>query len=237
MKTIFHYANSRGHADHGWLNAHHSFSFAGFYDANRTNFGALRVLNDDQVTGGKGFGFHPHDNMEIITIPLEGALEHKDNMGNQEVIRAGDVQMMSAGTGVYHSEYNANPDKDVKLLQIWIFPNQKDVEPRYDQITLGEELPNQLQQIVSPSADDEGVWIHQDAWLHLGRIDKNHTISYALKNPEKNGVYVMILEGEAHIYDHHLGKRDALGIWDTEHIEIQATANARVLLIEVPMQF
>ena len=173
MKTVLHKANTRGHADHGWLDTHHTFSFANYYNPQRMNFGVLRVLNDDVVSAGRGFGTHPHDNMEIISIPLEGDLEHKDSMGNVAVIKEGDVQVMSAGTGIFHSEYNKNKDKAVKFLQIWMFPNKRNVTPRYDQITLKEaDNRNKLQQILSPSADDEGVWVHQNAWFHLGKLDK-----------------------------------------------------------------
>ena len=172
MKTIFHPANTRGHANHGWLDAYHSFSFGHYYNPEKVNFGSLRVLNDDTVAGGMGFGTHPHDNMEIISIPLEGDLEHKDSMGNVAVIKSGDVQVMSAGTGIYHSEYNKNKDKQVKLLQIWVVPNQRGVVPRYDQISLDtSDRHNKLQQIVSPNADDAGVWIYQNAWFHLGTLE------------------------------------------------------------------
>src|SRR6188508_2139805 len=160
--TVLHKANTRGHADHGWLNAYHSFSFASWYNPDRIQFGTLRVLNDDTVAPGMGFGTHPHDNMEIISIPLEGDLEHKDSMGNTTVIRNGDIQVMSAGSGIQHSEYNKNKDQSVKFLQIWVFPNKKNVTPRYDQITLNiNDRHNKLQQIISPNVDDAGVWIHQ----------------------------------------------------------------------------
>ncbi|RJE74814.1 pirin family protein [Reichenbachiella sp. MSK19-1] len=237
MKTIFHAADDRGHANHGWLDAHHSFSFAGFYNPERTNFGALRVLNDDIVAASKGFGSHPHDNMEIITIPLTGELEHKDNMGNQSVIKSGDVQVMSAGTGVYHSEYNPSEADEVNLLQIWVFPNKKNVTPRYQQITLGKQTHNELHQILSPSSDDDGVWIHQNAWFHLGRIDQGHSVDYSLKDSQNNGVYTMILEGEVEINDQKLGTKDAIGIWEAADFEVTAKTDARILLIEVPLKF
>ncbi|MEL6866846.1 MAG: pirin family protein, partial [Bacteroidota bacterium] len=189
MKTVLHKANTRGHADHGWLNSHHSFSFANYHNPERMHFGVLRVLNDDIVSGGKGFGRHPHDNMEIISIPLEGDLEHKDSMGNVTVIKQGDVQVMSAGTGIYHSEYNKNRDRAVKFLQIWLFPNRKNVNPRYDQITLEQrDIKNQLYQILSPNPNDEGVWIHQNAWFHMGQLDAGTTANYTLKD-KNNGVY------------------------------------------------
>lgn len=235
MKTVFHKANTRGHADHGWLDTHHTFSFANYYNPERMNFGVLRVLNDDVVAAGRGFGTHPHDNMEIISIPLDGDLEHKDSMGNVAVIKQGDVQVMSAGTGIYHSEYNKNKDQDVKFLQIWLFPNQKNVTPRYDQITLqNKDLKNQLVQILSPTPDDDGVWIHQNAWFHMGDLEEGFETTYRLKDSQ-NGVYVFLLEGNAQVEDQLLEKRDGFGLWDTESIKIKATSNAKILLMEVPM--
>ena len=181
-KTILHKANTRGHANHGWLNANHSFSFANYYDPSRIQFGALRVLNDDTVAPAMGFGRHPHDNMEIVTIPLEGALEHQDSMGHKEVIQSGDIQVMSAGTGITHSEYNASKDKFVKLLQIWVFPNKQNVTPRYGQTTFRkEDRVNKLQEIVSPGPKEDGMWIHQDAWFHLGSLQKGFETKYDLK--------------------------------------------------------
>jgi redox-sensitive bicupin YhaK (pirin superfamily) len=235
--TVLHKADTRGHADHGWLNAYHSFSFASWYNPERVQFGALRVLNDDTVAAGMGFGTHPHDNMEIITIPLEGDLAHKDSMGNTEIIRNGDVQVMSAGTGVKHSEFNPNKDQRTKLLQIWVFPNQKNVEPRYQQITLDpEERNNKLQQILSPNAEDAGVWIHQDAWFHLGKFDKGVTTTYSLKK-EGNGVYAFILSGKVTIDGQELETRDGLGIWDVNALAIEANEDAEFLLMEIPMQY
>ncbi|MEM8528178.1 MAG: pirin family protein [Bacteroidota bacterium] len=235
MKTVLHKANTRGHADHGWLNSHHTFSFANYYHPERMSFGVLRVLNDDVVSEGRGFGTHPHDNMEIISIPLEGDLEHKDSMGNTATIKAGDVQVMSAGTGVFHSEYNKNKDEAVKFLQIWVFPNKKNVEPRYDQITLQpQKLNNQLHQILSPNQDDEGVWIHQNAWFHLGNLEAGKELEYDLK-AEGNGIYAFVLEGDVTIAGQSLSKRDGFGVWDTEAIDIQVDKDAKVLLMEVPM--
>ena len=235
MKTVIHKAETRGHANHGWLNSHHTFSFANYYDAERMHFGALRVLNDDQVDPGQGFGTHPHDNMEIISIPLEGDLEHKDSMGNEAVIKEGDVQVMSAGTGIYHSEYNKNKDKDVKFLQIWVFPNKKAVEPRYDQISIRDiEVENKFYQVLSPNKDDQGVWVHQDAWFSIGKLTKGGSDEYKI-NKKGNGVYAFILEGEVEINNEKLAKRDGIGIWDTESITVKASENARVLLMEVPM--
>jgi redox-sensitive bicupin YhaK (pirin superfamily) len=233
--TILHKAGTRGHANHGWLDSKHSFSFANYYNPDRMHFGVLRVLNDDTVHPGMGFGTHPHDNMEIISIPLSGDLEHKDSMGNVTVIKHGDIQVMSAGTGIQHSEYNKNKDKEVKFLQIWLFPNKKNVTPRYDQITLNAaDRHNQLQQILSPSADDAGVWIHQDAWFHLGQFDAGKTTNYTIKR-EGNGVYAFLLKGTMTINGQPLEARDGFGIWDTDKIEIQANSDAEILLMDVPM--
>jgi hypothetical protein len=234
--TVLHKADTRGHADHGWLNAYHSFSFASWYNPERVQFGALRVLNDDTVAAGMGFGTHPHDNMEIITIPLEGDLAHKDSMGNTEIIRNGDIQVMSAGTGVKHSEFNPNEDQRTKLLQIWVFPNKQNVEPRYQQVTLNpEDRKNKLQQILSPNAEDEGVWIHQDAWFHLGTFDQGVTATYNLKK-EGNGVYAFILSGNITINGQELETRDGFGISDFDSLDIKATSDAEFLLMEIPMQ-
>jgi len=212
-QTILHKAETRGHANHGWLSSYQSFSFAGYYNPDRMQFGALRVLNDDTVDAGMGFGKHPHDNMEIISIPLEGDLEHKDSMNNVAVIKNGDIQTMSAGTGIYHSEYNNDRASQVKFLQIWIYPNKKNVEPRYDQLTLNlEDRHNKLQQVLSPSVDDAGVWIHQDAWFHLGKFDKDINTEYAIKK-QGNGVYAFILSGQVEINGEVLNTRDALGIY------------------------
>lgn len=233
--TIIHRAKDRGHTNHGWLNSYHSFSFANYQNAERMNFGVLRVLNDDTVAPGMGFGTHPHNNMEIISIPLEGDLEHKDSMGTAAVIKHGDIQVMSAGTGIRHSEYNASADKPVKFLQIWVIPNKKDVKPRYDQITLNEaDRKNKFQQILSPNPDDAGVWIHQDAWFNLGKFDKGINTEYKL-NKATNGVYAFILSGEAEINGESLNSRDAIGIWDTDKIAVKATGDTEILLMEVPM--
>lgn len=235
MKTVLHKANTRGHANHGWLNTHHSFSFANYYNPERMHFGVLRVLNDDRVAAGRGFGRHPHDNMEIISIPLEGDLEHKDSMGNVTLIKEGDIQVMSAGTGVFHSEYNKNPDKEVKFLQIWLFPNRKNVSPRYDQLSIREvEKPNTFYQILSPNPNDQGVWIHQDAWFHLGKLEAGVAQNYQLKK-SGNGVYAFILNGEVEIEGQKLEKRDGFGVWDTQEIKVKALQDAKILLIEVPM--
>lgn len=235
-KYVLHKANTRGHANHGWLESYHTFSFANYHNPERMNFGVLRVLNDDRVNQGMGFGKHPHDNMEIISIPLEGDLEHQDSMGNVTVIKKGDIQVMSAGTGIFHSEYNKNKDQEVKFLQIWVYPNQKNVTPRYDQITLDlNDRHNKLQQILSPNPEDEGVWIHQDAWFHLGKFDNGFSTSYPLKKAS-NGIYAFVLKGDFTIGNISLNERDGLGIWDTNTISITAnTPDAEILLMEVPM--
>lgn len=234
--TVLHKADTRGHANHGWLDSHHTFSFANYYNPDRMHFGALRVLNDDRVDAGMGFGTHPHDNMEIISIPLEGDLEHKDSMNNVAVIKHGDIQAMSAGSGIFHSEYNKNPDRLTRFLQIWLFPNKKNVSPRYDQISLKmDDRHNRLQQILSPSADDEGVWIHQDAWFHLGKFDKDFITEYKVKKAG-NGVYAFVIHGDVTIAGHSLNQRDGLGIWDTDNIHITANSqDAEILLMDVPM--
>ncbi len=235
MKTVLHKAETRGHANHGWLDTHHTFSFARYYDPERVHFGVLRVLNDDIVKGGYGFSAHPHDNMEIISIPLEGALEHKDSMGNVHVIQKNDIQAMSAGTGVTHSEFNRNKDQLTNFLQIWIFPDKKNVEPRYSQITLDPTArKNKLQQVLSPNPEDEGVWIHQNAWFHMGDLDQGTQIDYKVKG-NGNGVYIFALNGSLKIEDQVLSRRDGLGVWETNGFSIKATDNAEVLLMEVPM--
>lgn len=236
-KYIAHKADSRGHANHGWLNSYHTFSFANYHDAERMNFGSLRVLNDDTVQAGMGFGTHPHDNMEIISIPLEGDLEHKDSMGNISVIKNGDIQVMSAGTGITHSEYNRNKDSLVKFLQIWVIPNKRNVTPRYDQITLAkQDYKNTLLQILSPNASDEGVWIYQDAWFHLGSFDKDFITEYVLKKKE-NGIYIFVISGNISVASQELNTRDGLGILAIDNINIKANSNAEFLLMEIPMSF
>jgi redox-sensitive bicupin YhaK (pirin superfamily) len=233
--TILHKAETRGEASHGWLYSRHTFSFANYYNPERMHFGMLRVLNDDTVEAGKGFGTHPHDNMEIISIPLEGDLEHKDSMGNVAVIKHGDVQVMSAGTGIFHSEYNKNTDSKVKFLQIWVLPNKKNVVPRYDQITLNlSDRHNRLQQILSPDPKDQGVWIHQNAWFHLGRFDKGFQTDYRIK-ANGNGVYAFVLSGIVTIENQSLSSRDGFGIHSVDSISIKADSDAELLLMEVPM--
>lgn len=236
MKTTLHRANTRGHANHGWLNSYHSFSFAGYYEPSRMHFGVLRVLNDDTVAAGMGFGKHPHDNMEIISIPTFGDLKHKDSMGNETVIKEGDIQIMSAGTGIAHSEMNANANKEVRFFQIWILPNKKNVEPRYDQYTIDvNKMHNNLLQILSPNAAEEGVWIHQDAFFSLGQLDAGFETTYSLKKTG-NGVYAFVIEGDVTINGQSLNRRDGLGIEDFETLDIKADSDARLLLMEIPMK-
>jgi redox-sensitive bicupin YhaK (pirin superfamily) len=235
MKTIIHKSENRGYANHGWLEARHSFSFAGYFDSRKMNFGVLRVLNDDIVQPGKGFGTHPHDNMEIITIPLKGALAHKDSMGNSSVIKAGEVQVMSAGSGVEHSEFNHSAAEPINLLQIWIYPNQRNVEPRYQQAEFNPEgRKNKFQQIVSPNHNDEGLWIYQNAWLNLTEINAGKQLEYKF-NDTANGLYVFVIEGLADIADNILNRRDAIGITEIETIQIRAVSDSYLLLLEVPM--
>lgn len=235
MKTVFHPSDSRGYANHGWLEARHSFSFASWFQPDRLHFGALRVLNDDIIQGGMGFGTHPHDNMEIVTIPLKGDLEHKDSMGNSAVIREGDIQVMSAGTGVQHSEYNNSPDKEINLFQLWLFPNKQNVKPRYDQLPIRSlHQKNEFFQILSPSANDQGVWIHQDAWMHILDADQDQSFDYVLQSPE-NGVYLIVIEGEVEVDNQTLYRRDAIGIWETDKLTIKTKTDAELLLVQVPM--
>ena len=236
MKTFVHKANERGHADHGWLDTSHSFSFATYFNPERVRFGLLRVLNEDIVKGGNGFGTHPHENMEIISIPLKGELEHRDSMGSGGVIRKNDIQIMSAGTGVHHSEYNKSEDAPVNFLQLWIFPKYKDIAPRYDQKRFDpKNRINRFQEIVSPlESSGEGVKINQDAYLHLADMEKDTDLIYTIKK-NGNGLYVFVLEGEVKVGDIILERRDAVGITAASAIEFKTNEKAELLLIEVPM--
>jgi redox-sensitive bicupin YhaK (pirin superfamily) len=235
MKSIFYPANERGTSDHGWLKANFSFSFAGYYHPDKVHFGALRVLNDDIIAGGTGFGTHPHDNMEIITIPLQGALEHKDSMGNIGVINVGEVQVMSAGTGVEHSEYNHSKTESANTLQIWLFPKYKDIEPRYDQRDFKDKFKqNEFTTLVTGDKNVDALWINQDATFSMGTFDADKTISYDIKN-DGNGVYIFALDGAVKINGQVLNKKDALGVVDTSSITIDTQASTRLLIIEVPM--
>jgi quercetin 2,3-dioxygenase len=235
MRTIVHKANTRGHANLGWLDTYYTFSFANYYDPKRMHFGKLRVLNDDTIAAGSGFGTHPHDNMEIITIVLEGALEHKDSMGNIGVIHENEIQVMSAGRGITHSEYNHSTENTLKLFQIWVYSNKRNVEPRYDQITLNpEDRKNELQQVVSPYPRTEGVWIYQEVYFYLGNFDKGLDFGFSLKK-KNNGVYIFVVEGKVSIEGQTLDRRDGYGIWETDMINIQATEDSEILIMEVPM--
>lgn len=235
MKTTLHKANTRGHANHGWLDSFHTFSFAGYHDPSRVHFGALRVLNDDIVKGGAGFGRHPHDNMEIISIPLAGALEHGDNTGGHGIIKSGEVQIMSAGSGIAHSEKNASDTDPVNFLQIWVFPKVRNIQPRYDQkLFPADDRINKFQTVVSPEKDGNALWINQDAWFSLGNVKAGNTIDYAV-NKKESGVYAFVIEGNVTINGEKLNKRDGLGVWDTDKLSVAADSDAEVLLIEVPM--
>lgn len=235
-KTILHKAATRGHVNHGWLDSHQTFSFASYYNPERMRFGALRVLNDDIVAGGRGFDTHPHDNMEIISIPLEGALEHKDTLGNAAISGTGEIQVMSTGTGVFHSEYNANADIATRFLQIWVFPNKLNVTPRYDQAKINYgAAKNTLQQLISPDPADEGAWIHQDAWFHIGRFEKGGTVTYDVRK-EGNGVYFFVIKGSFSIGGQELSTSDGYGVEDLQHINITSLEDdAQLLVIDVPL--
>jgi quercetin 2,3-dioxygenase len=235
MKTIIHKAADRGHANHGWLNAKHSFSFASYHDPSKVHFGLLRVLNDDIVAPGMGFGMHPHDNMEIVTIPLSGTLEHKDSMGNIGVIRPNEIQAMSAGSGLMHSEYNHSKTEEINLLQIWVFPKVRDIAPRYDQKVFSEaDKKDQLKTIVAPVKADDVMWINQDAYFSLGKFESAKPIEYKIQHPG-NGAYLFVIDGEAEIEGNKAGKRDAVGVWETDSIKLDVKAGAEILVIDVPM--
>ncbi len=235
MKTIFHSATSRGHADHGWLNAHHSFSFANWYDPNRVHFGMLRVLNDDIVAAGEGFGMHPHNDMEIITIILDGALQHKDNMGNGSIIKPGDVQVMSAGTGVLHSEFNPLESQATNLFQLWIIPKEKNIAPRYDQRTYGvDERNNKIQTVASGFKGENELYIHQDAAISLAKLQPSSSLEYEIKKPG-NGVYIMSVNGNIDVEGTKLNTRDAIGVWETGKIQMSSMTGSDIMIIEVPM--
>jgi redox-sensitive bicupin YhaK (pirin superfamily) len=232
---MFHPANERGTSDHGWLKANFSFSFASYHNPEKVHFGALRVLNDDIISGGMGFGMHPHDNMEIITIPLSGALEHKDSMGNKGVTHAGEVQVMSAGTGVRHSEYNHSKIEAANTLQIWLFPREKNVQPRYDQKSFTELFKqNELTTLISPDKGGNALWINQDATFSMGSFDAGKDLNYQISRPE-NGAYIFVLEGSVKVEDQVLNKKDALGLWEIDSVAINTLESARILIIDVPM--
>lgn len=239
MKSIFYASNARGQAEHGWLTSHHTFSFANYYNPQRMGFGVLRVLNDDKVIGGHGFGTHPHNNVEIISIPLKGALKHQDNMGNQSIIKQGDIQVMSAGTGIEHSEFNNSPKEDADFLQLWITPNQKNVTPRYDQLSFSnQELHNKLHEVISPVKNNNSLWIHQNTWFYLSQLNRNKELYYQSKN---NRLYLFIIDGNAKVNKHLLSKRDGYGLYQKDSkgsisLNITATQNCYLLLIDLPIE-
>lgn len=237
MKTILYAAKDRGHVNLGWLDSYHSFSFGQYNDPKKIHFGALRVLNDDSIAGGGGFGTHPHDNMEIVTIPLEGKLAHKDSTGNAGIISKGDVQIMSAGTGIRHSEYNASSAENAKLLQIWVFPKLKNIKPVYGQKTFDlKDRNNNWQVVVSPDAAEQALNINQDARFSLAHLDAGKSLSYESKIRD-SGVYLFVINGEVKIGDQILQSRDALGVSETDRLEILASKNTDILAIEIPMLF
>jgi quercetin 2,3-dioxygenase len=236
IKKTIHRADSRGHADHGWLKTYHTFSFADYYDTSRIRFGLLRVLNDDIIEPGMGFGTHPHDNMEIVTIPISGALEHRDSTGSGGIINSGDVQVMSAGSGLTHSEFNPSDTEPVNLLQIWVYPKLKDVEPRYDQKTYDpNERVNKLQTLVSPQKNNGSLWLNQDTFFSMAKLEKNKELTYTL-NSDSNGLYIFVIDGRIKTSGEELNKRDGLGLENSESTSINAIDNSEVLFIEVPMK-
>jgi quercetin 2,3-dioxygenase len=232
---VLHKAQSRGYVNHGWLISYHTFSFANYYNPERINFGMLRVLNDDQIAPGMGFGTHPHDNMEIISIPLEGKLEHKDSMGNGSVIEKNEIQVMSAGTGILHSEFNPDHKNWGNFLQIWVFPHTQNVTPRYDKIVLNSiDRKNKLQQIISPEKDSGGAWIHQNAWFYLGNFDDGEEFDYTIHHPE-NGIYFFVIDGTILINNQLLENRDGFGIWNIQSVHAKVNNASEILIMEVPM--
>lgn len=238
MKTEIHPARERGHANHGWLNSYHSFSFATYFNPARENFGCLRVLNDDTVKGGTGFDLHPHNNMEIVSIILEGALEHRDSMGNIQVISQGEVQVMTAGTGISHAEYNHSETEPVKFFQLWIFPREKDLKPRYDQLPFEDkEKQDELLTLVTPDTNkqESTLWIHQDAYISKLKLTKEREFEYKIRIPG-NGVFVFVIEGEITVNENSLSARDAVGVSETTSVLVQATDDSKVLFIEIPMR-
>ena len=236
MEKVIHRAETRGYADHGWLKTHHTFSFADYYDSRRMHFGALRVLNDDEVAPGEGFGTHPHDNMEIVSIPLSGALRHGDSMGNMQTLKPGEVQVMTAGTGLMHSEYNASDTEPVKFLQIWVLTDSRGHTPRYAQYELAPEHRNALRVIVAPEGcgSEHVGWIHQTAWFYTLGLDRDHVVNYRM-NIHGHGAYLFVLEGRIEAAGEELGPRDGMGLWEVDEFLIRGTDRAELLIIEVPM--
>jgi len=234
MKTILHLADSRGHENHDWLDTHYTFSFSNYNNPKRMHFGTLRVLNDEVIAPGKGFGMHSHQNMEIVSIPLEGELEHKDNMGNLSIVKSGDIQVMSAGAGLVHSERNNSKDEPLSLLQIWLFPTKKQVSPRHDHQVIENHKINTFNPILTPYKDDSKVWICQNAWFYWSEFDEGISQTYRTNLPE-NGLYIFVVEGSVKVENQVLDRRDGYGIWDFEKINITATKNSKILLMDVPM--
>jgi redox-sensitive bicupin YhaK (pirin superfamily) len=235
MANIIVRANERGAADHGWLNAKHTFSFAGYYNPERVHFGMLRVFNDDIVAPGMGFGMHPHDNMEIVTIPIQGELEHKDSEGHHGVITQGEVQVMSAGSGLYHSEFNHSKEKEVNLMQIWVLPRERDIQPRYDQKAFDAEgRKNKFQLVASPEKDNGSLWLNQYVYFNLGDFDKDTTTKYERKL-KNNGLWIFVIEGEAEVNGEKLERRDSMGITETDAAEFKFSKDSKILIIDVPM--
>lgn len=234
MKTILHKAATRGHADHGWLDTYHTFSFASYFNPERVHFGALRVLNDDKVAPSEGFGMHPHQNMEVISIPLKGYLRHGDSIENSSVITPGTIQVMSTGTGIYHSEYNDSATEPLEFLQIWVFPKKENTKPKYDNFDIRHAVKhNELSLIVSPEGNAPAS-ILQDAWFSIGKLDKGVKKTYDMHR-EDTGVYVFVIEGQANVSGTVLSRRDGMGIYDTNSVAIEALEDSEILLIEVPM--
>ncbi|MGB5288235.1 MAG: pirin family protein [Ignavibacteriaceae bacterium] len=235
MKKIIYKADSRGHFDYGWLKTYYTFSFSNYFDPDRVNFGMLRVLNDDEIEGGQGFGTHPHNDMEIVTVPMEGALAHKDSSGGEGVIYPDEIQVMSAGTGILHSEFNHLNDGTTKLLQLWIFPDKKGHKPRYDQKFFdSEERKNKFQFIVTPEKKEGNLWLNQDAYLSLADLGKTKSLDYKI-HTKGNGAYLFLIEGKITVNNESLSSRDGIGIWEADEFSITANENSKVLLIEVPM--
>lgn len=235
MKKILHLAHTRGYANYGWLDTYYTFSFARYFNPERIQFGMLRVLNDDTVAPGMGFAPHPHDNMEIITVPLKGALAHKDSTGHQSVIRKNEVQIMSAGSGITHSEFNYSKEEEVNLLQLWILPEKRNISPRYEQRMFSpDERINKIQTVVSPEGNG-ALWINQQAWLSLTYFEKDFHYTYAMHRPS-SGLYVFVIEGEVDVVSETLSSRDGIGIWETDNVHLAAMRPSELLLIEVPMR-
>ena len=235
MNITLHKSDTRGFADHGWLKSYHTFSFAGYYNPERIHFGTLRVLNDDLVAPGMGFGTHPHENMEIVTIPLSGMVAHKDSLGNEGIIHEGEIQVMSAGTGIYHSEYNGSKEEETSFLQIWILPREKGLQPRYGQKSLSEKMQkDKLNELISPSKEGEGLWLNSESWFYMGEFEKEKRITYRV-NRTGNGIYIFMIKGQANIEGNHLDERDGAGVSGTGQFDLVVGENTRILLMEIPM--